>query len=896
MSGIIFPRKFLVFFLFVLGLFISQSVLAGTEHNISGFAWSDSVGWISFNCTDADCAYNYGVNIDPATGLFSGYAWSENLGWISFNSTDLAGCPDGNCAAKINAQNKEISGWAKIISNNGWMKLRGADNQGNAYGLFWNNTTQELEGFAWSSDDLGWLSFNCKNLGEDCNVSYKIKALLDVAAPTISITGAPANWTNSSGITAQINCDDGANWHKSGCDSSSVKILTYSSSGSCSTNYSNYNDLSQDYTIPSHLWLCAAQKDNAGNIGFTSNRVEFKVDRMIPISSITSAPANQTWLSDGFSMTVNDKDYGGPNDPGTGGGTTLDLSACKYIVDLPGTANDSIRSRTCNSSMQITLKAGDCPVQGSRGSFTCAIHVYSIDHVKNESAEGVKTYGVDWTPPTVSKVYVNNPEEGVPTVKEGLPIIFKTKVIDGQSGIAGCNLFMKKSDQINYTNMGVMNINSSCYDCESSKELVFSDYGRFILKTICQDQPGNETEGSLSYIDVSENHSPTIVEGPSYSLTNCASPTTQDNCSVNFTVLASDIDADSLSYTWNFGDEQQAIGREVSHKYAQARTYNVQATVSDGRGGTDVGLISLQVENPALDVNLTADPNMGVAPLNNVNLTANVSGSMTGNINYKFDCTNDGTWDLQADDQANESYSSICNYSGAGNYTAKVMAERGSGSAQDTVNIVVSANQPPQAKIECSNISCTTYMGESGFALFNRSADPNGVNDIVKSEWDILGWGYSPDSLPCALCDFTPQTAFFGSGNYTIRLRVEDKSGFYSAAEKDFTIKQDIIADFICSTDNADWKSCSEVRPIKGTMVYFKDQSVKSEGSRDITSRIWKKDNVVFSQGNNLTSSSRIEGTIIELTVTDDAGRTDSQSYEIQSQLSIPQWEEISPF
>src|SRR3972149_2741948 len=88
--------------------FIKQSltddpqVNAGSSQNTSGFAWSQNVGWFSFNSKNCDTdddgqseggagcppagtnMASYGVNIDPITGILSGFAWSENIGWISF--------------------------------------------------------------------------------------------------------------------------------------------------------------------------------------------------------------------------------------------------------------------------------------------------------------------------------------------------------------------------------------------------------------------------------------------------------------------------------------------------------------------------------------------------------------------------------------------------------------------------------------------------------------------------------------------------------------------------------------------------------------------------------------------------------------------------------------------
>jgi len=66
--------------------------------DLSGCAWNDTIGWISFDCADYDCAggnicteSNYQVSID-ADGIFSGYAWNDIEGWISFNCANDSSC------------------------------------------------------------------------------------------------------------------------------------------------------------------------------------------------------------------------------------------------------------------------------------------------------------------------------------------------------------------------------------------------------------------------------------------------------------------------------------------------------------------------------------------------------------------------------------------------------------------------------------------------------------------------------------------------------------------------------------------------------------------------------------------------------------------------------------
>jgi len=61
---------------------VSYKVSSDTNGNLSGWAWSDSFGWISFASTTP---ITYGVTVATSTGEFNGYAWSENIGWISFN-------------------------------------------------------------------------------------------------------------------------------------------------------------------------------------------------------------------------------------------------------------------------------------------------------------------------------------------------------------------------------------------------------------------------------------------------------------------------------------------------------------------------------------------------------------------------------------------------------------------------------------------------------------------------------------------------------------------------------------------------------------------------------------------------------------------------------------------
>lgn len=83
---------FLISFIFIpIFIFLSsqieipKTVAQSSIQELSGYAWSDTIGWISFASSTNG---NNKVEID-SNGNLNGYAWSENIGWIKFGG--LAG-------------------------------------------------------------------------------------------------------------------------------------------------------------------------------------------------------------------------------------------------------------------------------------------------------------------------------------------------------------------------------------------------------------------------------------------------------------------------------------------------------------------------------------------------------------------------------------------------------------------------------------------------------------------------------------------------------------------------------------------------------------------------------------------------------------------------------------
>lgn len=170
------------------------------DFDLYGWAWSENIGWISFNSNsedeDFDSAVDYSVTMDP-NGSVEGYAWSENVGWIKFNdlgsnfpaapyysaSVDIDGSLDGCSPGRI-------CGWARALAGkedpndgwDGWINLGYSEDQNNPGISIVDNSSSynyefELLGWAWGSNVIGWISFNCDNSEIDAcgEFSYKVE-------------------------------------------------------------------------------------------------------------------------------------------------------------------------------------------------------------------------------------------------------------------------------------------------------------------------------------------------------------------------------------------------------------------------------------------------------------------------------------------------------------------------------------------------------------------------------------------------------------------------------------------------------------------------------------------------------------------------------------------------
>jgi len=104
---------------------------------------------------------------------------------------------------------------------------------------------------------------------------------------------------------------------------------------------------------------------------------------------------------------------------------------------------------------------------------------------------------------------------------------------------------------------------------------------------------------------------------------------------------SSDIDFDTLSYTWDFGDGSTGTGKITTHKYSKGGIYTATLTVSDGNGGTSV-LTKSVVVYPLEQFPITANSGAGgtITPSGAVSVTQAQNQTFTFNPAKNYSIAN----------------------------------------------------------------------------------------------------------------------------------------------------------------------------------------------------------------------------------------------------------------
>jgi hypothetical protein len=171
-------------------------------------------------------------------------------------------------------------------------------------------------------------------------------------------------------------------------------------------------------------------------------------------------------------------------------------------------------------------------------------------------------------------------------------------------------------------------------------------------------------------------------------------------------------------------------GTQTIYNLTSSQTFTLTCT---GSAGSDSDSVTVNVGSPSLSVSLSPSPSSGCAPLSNVDLVASITGNVSGNTTYYFDCTNDGSWEKIITSSSNSyTASDLCNYSSVGTYTVKVRVENQGVSAEDTENInILSCGSTPTVNLTANGVDGSVTIPYNTAA--NLSWTSNNANSCSAS-------------------------------------------------------------------------------------------------------------------------------------------------------------------
>lgn len=228
--------------------------------NLQGWAWTETFGWISFNCaTDGSCSsHDYGVYYDTDLNRFQGYAWSENFGWLDFTN--------GN-SISFNSGDNKIYGSAIVVSlgdTDGEVKLNDNDTGDSIdFGLNFKNNYSfgsllesdvnsyddwgELRGWAWNGGDsvskkgLGWVSVNCQNDSSCATADYKVVGRPDdISISVVRTLGNESTSLTVSWNSSILGVQDFRVWRRA-VDNGEVSLTSLTNKNKTAVNHVDSN-------------------------------------------------------------------------------------------------------------------------------------------------------------------------------------------------------------------------------------------------------------------------------------------------------------------------------------------------------------------------------------------------------------------------------------------------------------------------------------------------------------------------------------------------------------------------------------------------------------------------------------------------------------------------------
>jgi len=327
----------------------------------------------------------------------------------------------------------------------------------------------------------------------------------------------------------------------------------------------------------------------------------------------------------------------------------------------------------------------------------------------------------------------------------------------------------------------------------------WSQTGTYLIKAIAKDTRGALSDWSDELIiTISTNNPPNIPSIPDGPLTGSI------NLLYNFTTSSSDPDGDSISYQFDWGNNDTSIWSNfkpsnspltMTHSWTDTGTYSIKARVrdtkqaiSDWSAGHNIDIIITTNHSPNTP-STPSGPSTG--HMNTLyNFTASTIDPDDDSISYQFEWGNGvlSNWSGFVISGAFVTMSQA--WSDAGTFLVKVRAKDIEGATSDwsaghSINIVMTANHPP-------NIPSVPNGFSNGYinTLYNfttSTSDPDGDSVSYQFDW---GNGTQSDwsSLRPNSASIMMANEWSQAGVYLVKARAKDIEGALSDWSEGHTI------------------------------------------------------------------------------------------------------------
>lgn len=270
------------------------------------------------------------------------------------------------------------------------------------------------------------------------------------------------------------------------------------------------------------------------------------------------------------------------------------------------------------------------------------------------------------------------------------------------------------------------------------------------------------------------NHAPTVT-GPSVT-----SGEPLEGSLLTFTTNGADIDNNTLTYTWDFGDGTNPVvgpNSTVSHAYADNGTYEVSITADDGYGddtATATASTTIEMANVAPTAVISGAPETSPEGTE-ITVTADISDPGSADTHHvAWAVKKNGTWWKDSGTENSESFTFTPDNNGEYVVSLLVMDDdEGLGGESATIQ---ATNAAPSVSIDYTP---PTSPEGTTIDLTGSATDP-GSRDSLSFRWEITTWqshlAVFPDVVAAGngeSISFTPDD----NGNYIATLTVTDNDG-----------------------------------------------------------------------------------------------------------------------